>query len=415
MNKTISKKSILIVEPNYDVIQRFSKELNDNDELITVSKNSELNILLNKINNAVPIQFDVNKENIDKLYRELRNLKIIPNIVMTFNEFYSKQVVDISSYYNAFLPQNKILQLRDKTYMKRQFEKYNIPHANGNVYSSFENFMKTNKTPKFPLIIKPTHGYSSVGVKKISSLSDLEFQFRRIEFLNKLSLSDSKGSIIVEEYIDGNEYAVDSLWTRGKRIATFVHRNQSGNGPNFWDHLYFIDPLYSQKVQSILEDAEEKVATATGVMFGFTHTEYRIHNDVPYVIETSNRPAGTGMLFSTIEKSSGYNMINLFYKYVLNDSKGYPLKVKYNPDKINFWVSPHFKVQGRFKSFSGLDEINKLPYIYSVEVYIKNGEYYYSDNSQTTYPLVIKGEIGSNQMLKCIIKEIEEKVNMNIQ
>ncbi|WP_180676560.1 ATP-grasp domain-containing protein [Leuconostoc citreum] len=270
-----------------------------------------------------------------------------------------------------------------------------------------------NNNPIFPVIIKPTHVYStSVGVTKVSSLPDLKMQFRKIELLNKLSLIAKKSSVIVENYIEGTEYAVDLLWTNRKRIITFVHQNKSGTGPDFLDHLYFIDPVDNQRVQNMLENAEEKVDLATAVIFGFTHTEYRIHNGVPYVIESSNRPAGAGMLFSTIERSTGYNMINIFYDYVLDDSKILEnnLKVKYNVNSINFWMPPPFKKQGLFESFNGLEKIQKLPYIYSAEVYLSKGDYFYSDNSQVMYPLVIKGEIYINKNLDNIVTEIEEKL-----
>lgn len=60
-----------------------------------------------------------NAKEMDLFYKQVKNLQIIPNIVMSFTELYATQVIKIAFYYNAFLPQNKLLQLRGKAYMKR--------------------------------------------------------------------------------------------------------------------------------------------------------------------------------------------------------------------------------------------------------------------------------------------------------
>lgn len=99
----------------------------------------------------------------------------------------------------------------DKVFSKYVFEKLNIPQVK---YLSFENNINIKtiiKNLKFPMIVKPANGGSSIGIEKANNKKELN---KAIETAKKY---DSK--IIIEEFIKARELEIAILEDKGLIIS----------------------------------------------------------------------------------------------------------------------------------------------------------------------------------------------------
>src|SRR5512138_3865755 len=85
--------------------------------------------------------------------------------------------------------------------MKSAARKANVPAPGGVFIDSMEDLDKALRKLRFPMLVKPPHGYASVGITRAS----------RVENAEDLKLQVEKeikefGRALVEEFIDGREF-----------------------------------------------------------------------------------------------------------------------------------------------------------------------------------------------------------------
>ena len=99
----------------------------------------------------------------------------------------------------------------DKEFSKYVFDKLNIPQVKYLVYSKNINIKNVEKSLKYPMIIKPANGGSSIGISKANNKKELA---KAIEIAKKY---DSK--IIIEEFIKARELEIAVLQDKNLIIS----------------------------------------------------------------------------------------------------------------------------------------------------------------------------------------------------
>ncbi len=113
-----------------------------------------------------------------------------------------------------------------KTYLFLQEQ--NIPTPKtflslSTVYESIEN-----KTLNLPLIIKPRWGMGSIGIYKVETIDELNILYRKVKnevqstYLKYESSLDIDNSVLIQQYISGNEYGLEIINDlNGNYVTTF--------------------------------------------------------------------------------------------------------------------------------------------------------------------------------------------------
>ena len=107
----------------------------------------------------------------------------------------------------------------DKHLMKQIFIKHGIPTSKYIVMDDFD--AEKTRDLHYPLIVKPVDAYSSKGVNKVFSESDLEAAFDKA-----MTVSRNKKKIIVEEFFEGEEISVDLFVEDGKAHVLCVTNSE---------------------------------------------------------------------------------------------------------------------------------------------------------------------------------------------
>lgn len=197
----------------------------------------------------------------------------------------------------------------DKFKMKERFELGGVPHAQGRLISKAEEADGL----VFPVIVKPRDNSGSRGVKLCRNNEELQVSINE-------ALENSKlDTVLVEEFIEGQEYSIESLHHDGKsEVIQFTEKKTTEFPYNV--ELGHIQPANisdgnKQKIREIVE----KIGNALYFENCPSHTELKINDRGIFVIETSPRLGGDYITSTLTPLSTGVNLEDELLKMSLGE------------------------------------------------------------------------------------------------
>lgn len=149
---------------------------------------------------------------------------------------------------------------------------------------------------RFPVVVKPSRGFYSIGVVRADGADDFARALtsaRRVCRLLESMRGPSK--VLVEEYLDGPEYAVDGFVTNGEVIPLLFHRKEPRlAGPHFHEVAYIAEPFDPERGRH-LGAVLRRILSAIGLDKSPFHAEFRHDKDGRlHVLEIAPRLSGGG-------------------------------------------------------------------------------------------------------------------------
>ncbi len=227
---------------------------------------------------------------------------------------------------------NKALGLRgndpDTTYLRctkegmyEALKKAGIRYIQSMVVTSekdVEKFWKDNRLTK--AVLKFSENAGTVGLKICDSLEACLEHFRLMQ-----GMYDIKGAsdpvIMIQEYIGGTEYVVNSISIDGKHKITGVWRYEKilrDDGTLAYDTMILVDRLVPG-IHDILQ-YDYKVLDAVEMKNGFSHNEIKVDEKGPVLIETNARVMGGTLTREYLDEIFGSHMTDVTLKSLLQPS-----------------------------------------------------------------------------------------------
>ena len=197
----------------------------------------------------------------------------------------------------------------DKFQMKERFEQGGVPHARGRLISKVEGA----KDLVFPVIVKPRDNSGSRGVKLCRDKNELQNSIDE-------ALENSKlDTVLVEEFIEGPEYSIESLHHDGKsEVIQFTEKKTTEFPYNV--ELGHIQPAnISDENKQKIREIVEKIGKALNFEYCPSHTELKINERGIFVIETSPRLGGDYITSTLAPLSTGVNLEDELLKISLGE------------------------------------------------------------------------------------------------
>lgn len=195
----------------------------------------------------------------------------------------------------------------DKFLMKEAFLRGNILCAKGKKISSLKDIVDLN----FPVILKPRDNSGSRGVILCNSYSEMERAFSEVKQFTK------KETILVEEYIEGKEYSVESLHFNKKSLV-IQYTEKITTPPPYNVELGHNQPAnFSSEIKNEINIIISKIGKVLGYTNCASHTELKINNRGIFVIETSPRLGGDYITSHLVPLSTGINMEDSIIKIAI--------------------------------------------------------------------------------------------------
>lgn len=176
------------------------------------------------------------------------------------------------------------------------------------------------RTPP-PWVLKPRSEAGSVGIKKLHHAQEV---WDTIE-----TLGDIQSHYLMEQYVAGDVYHVDSIVYDDKVVFSQAHRY--GIPPfNVWNHGGVFSTKSLDKEAPELNELlaqNDKVIKAMGLPRGVTHAEFiRGQDGQIYYLEMAARVGGAN-IDVLVEKATGVNLWAEWVKLELAKFHGHPYKV----------------------------------------------------------------------------------------
>lgn len=195
-----------------------------------------------------------------------------------------------------------------------------------------EKFWKENDLEV--VFMKLSESASSTGAKICRDLDDAKQHFR--------SISESgncwgvKSEVLIQEFIDGEEYIVNSVSCEGRHIITDMWRYtkyQTSEGNVIYESsvsVMFAEP----GVQDIVRYAYD-VLNATQFKYGPCHGEYKVDKKGPVLIETNARPMGANMTSDFLDEAFGHHITDISLDSYIDPARFDMYRRKrYHPNKL---------------------------------------------------------------------------------
>jgi len=153
----------------------------------------------------------------------------------------------------------------------------------------------------FPCVVKPVDSVGSRGVTKVENESMLDAGF---EAALRASAS---GNVIVEEFVEGPEISVEAITWEGKTGIAAVTDKITSGPPHFVELGHTQPSVFSS--ENIVRETVERCVSAVGVDWSGTHTELRLTEEGPRVMEIGARLGGDRITSDLVPLSTGIDLM----------------------------------------------------------------------------------------------------------
>jgi biotin carboxylase len=164
---------------------------------------------------------------------------------------------------------------------------------------------------RFPVVVKPAAGFSSLGVVRVDHPDDLPAALRQVEAVTARQLPSEAAArgTVVEEFIAGAEYAVESIVHAGRTHVLSVGFKGEPTGPYFEESVYRAPAVLRDDVRAAIAAQAALANRALGVETGPVHTELRLRDgETPFVFDVGARIGGSGVSHFIVAESTGVDL-----------------------------------------------------------------------------------------------------------
>ena len=212
-------------------------------------------------------------------------------------------------------------------------------------------------------VLKFAESAGTVGLKICSSLDDALDYFETMKSIPTFK-GEVGADILIQEFIGGTEYIVDSLSCNGKHMITDIwvyNKIRADDGTIAYDSVKLIkdiEPGHTDMIQYVY-----KVLDAVDMKWGLCHTEVKIDEKGPVLIETNARPIGLAMTASYLDEALGYHLtdmavdiyldpkrFNRYARRIYNPPKYAMMKLMIVPEDIKGSFDPTFTFSNMIRS-----------------------------------------------------------------
>ncbi|OLF11719.1 carboxylase [Actinophytocola xinjiangensis] len=170
----------------------------------------------------------------------------------------------------------------------------------------------------FPLVVKPAENAYSIGVSVVDSpdaLPDAVLNAQRwmTELPHGLPLDVS---ILIQEYVDGQEYSVETVIRGGAQHHLGIVQKFTTSGVTREEAGHTVPATLTDSERATVLDAVGRSLTALGFRDGVAHTELKLHNGIAKIIEIGARPPGDHIV-RVLRYARGVNEVRAYLQVAI--------------------------------------------------------------------------------------------------
>ncbi len=270
--------------------------------LFITSDPNKYNFLTENLIQAIVL--DTHSEN--EIYDYLKHFKNLRAVFST-SEYYIEIACKIAKAFGLAANDPAAIKLcRNKDILAKTLSTQGIQCPKTFVANSVDqiNDFYSELTFDSPVIVKPAKGSGSIGVLFCSTKDEV---YKQAKFLFEENNRESN-AVLIQEYIEGDEYSVETISFDNQLKIIGITKKYLSKHPYFLETGHDFPVYFSKDITDKIEALIKSSFESVGFLFGPAHTEIRIKNDIPYIIEINPRLAG-GMIPEMVKKAIGLDLI----------------------------------------------------------------------------------------------------------
>ena len=232
------------------------------------------------------------------------------------------------------------------------------------------DFDPASEDIQFPVIVKPVDNGGSFGIQVCQNRTELN---EAVAYAKENSLS---GNVICEKFISGDYFQFEIWRQNGKSYFPYTKERLFYTAVGDFPQQPFADIYPSSGEELIAKKLYApmvRVFDDLGIDNGSCMFQGIICDGYPYIMDTAFRLSG-GMDFRVVERDKDVDLVGSYMQYALTGEFGEDFSALEKPLDMSYTTVCIGLKNGKIKEISGLDEISKLPYVYSVFQYYKEGD-----------------------------------------
>lgn len=217
-----------------------------------------------------------------------------------------------------------------------------------------------------PVVLKPTQGSGSVGVRLCRNLAEVKSHAKALLEMrfNERGMAVTPEALL-EEYIRGDEYSAEVLSSEVLGIT----RKHVSREPYFVETGHDFPAPLPGPLHAEIENTVSSAVKAVGMTWGPVHVEFRCRGDAVIIVEINPRLAG-GFIPEIVRLATGADMIEQTILLLTGQKTDTP-KLKNSYASIRF-VCP--QAEGRIADIKGFYSALLMSGVANVQMYKNIGD-----------------------------------------
>lgn len=255
----------------------------------------------------------------------------------------------------------------DKAAMRRKSMELGLPTIKSTLTESLAEAEAFLRELGAPAIIKPINNGGSRGVSRVSTIEEL-----REKYPTAAGFSGT-GKVIIEQFIDGREYEVDSLVVNGECRYMMTADLTEFRLPDVFACTTILFPADTDaETEKRLIELNRKTIEGFGLRQGLSHAEYieDRHTGELYLMEAAARGGGLYISSHVAGLQTGLDTAELLIRLALGELTQMP---DFPRELCHCgYVSCYLPV-GEIISMDGIEEAKSLPFVTKWLIRAKEG------------------------------------------
>lgn len=185
-----------------------------------------------------------------------------------------------------------VARCRDKDSTRATLRQAGIAQPRSVAVNSLADAHRVADEFGYPVVLKPRNLGASYGVSKVADADAMAVAFAAADSARIPGVARLADGVLVEEYVDGPEISIDGFVFEGEYQPVFIARKCLGLEPYFEELGHIVDGVDPLLDDAVLRNLLVEAHRALGVDEAITHTEVRLTDRGPVIIEVNARLGG---------------------------------------------------------------------------------------------------------------------------
>lgn len=268
----------------------------------------------------------------------------------------------------------------------------------------------------FPCVLKPLALSASRGVIRANNAREFIGAFKQIQTLLhspdvQVKREETSNYVQVEEYIEGEEIAVEGVVDRGRlKVLAMFDKPDPLVGPYFEESIYVTPSRLSLETQAEITEMLRRAVEALGLSHGPLHAELRINRRGPWILEVAARSIGglcsRALRFHALGADENISLEEL----IIRLSLGEDVEAIRREEAASGVMMVPVPRTGIFQQVEGIEDARKTPGVEDIIITAQPNQKLLPLPEGTSYPGFIFARGPSPEFVERALRDAHQKM-----